>query len=465
VLQEVAATRSVLILCGSAELEGYAFCSGINRLNLSYKAHLDVQGLIRSAIYLIRGLIFRLKNASSLLNRVCLGELVDMFYNQEATRLHDKVYALLGMSEHILSKAGLSPDYTLYWRFLMERLVKFALTKEASVETWDDKELAVIKTKGYVLGRVSSVKSDNTRHNRQCIEVILGNSPESWTFKKKWGNRWNLQASAKAIQKDDIICLVQGASKPTIIRPCTDHSAVILISVTHSHREQTSGDIEGQEASLSLAGSLCELLLVWDWGKPPVVQPEHSNCRDLVEIDALVPEYSNESHSKAARLFHMGVILGDSEEYVQADRTLQKAIKFYEDAFGEEDLQTIAAVDSVALVYKKQQNRVSAELLLTRAVRTRRKTQGPNHRDTLNSVANLLLLHVESAGPSMTGLKVMVDLAERIRSNAAVSVAATAYIAGFFDNNLMALLLEQRGKDVQITEEVVKAAAGNGQSA
>jgi tetratricopeptide (TPR) repeat protein len=345
----------------------------------------------------------------------------------------------------------------------MQRLVRFALTEEAFVKTWDDKELAIIETKGFVLGRVSSVESDSARHDRQCVEVTFGNSPESLTFKENWGDRWNLQASAKAIQNGDLICLAQGSSKPTIIRACTDHSAIILISVTHSHSETTSGAAEHREASLSLAGSPREFLLVWDWGKPPVVESELSNCGGLVGIDALAPQYSNEFHSKATRLFNMGVILGDSGEYVQADKTLRKAIRCYEDAYGEDDLQTIAAVDRVALTYKEQQNWVSAELLLTRAVRTRQKIKGPNHLDTLSSVANLLLLHVELAGSSRTGQKAMVDLAERIRSNAAVSVAGTAYMAEFFDSKLMALLLEQRGKDVQITEGVFKASARNRQ--
>ena len=81
----------------------------------------------------------------------------------------------------------------------------------------------------------------------------------------------------------------------------------------------------------------------------------------------------------------MGIIWGDLEEYVQADKTLQKGIKFYEDAYKEEDLQTIATMDRVALVCKEQGNWVSAESLLTRAMRTRRKIQGPNHQDTLSS--------------------------------------------------------------------------------
>ena len=41
---------------------------------------------------------------------------------------------------------------------------------------------------------------------------------------------WTLQASAESIRESDIICLLQGASKPTVIRLCKDHSAIIVIA-------------------------------------------------------------------------------------------------------------------------------------------------------------------------------------------------------------------------------------------
>src|SRR5438874_1311044 len=59
VLQEVAAARHVLIMCGSTEIDGYAFCLGIKSLEeskeLSYKSYPDLQSLIHSVTYLIRG--------------------------------------------------------------------------------------------------------------------------------------------------------------------------------------------------------------------------------------------------------------------------------------------------------------------------------------------------------------------------------------------------------------------------
>lgn len=87
------------------EIDGYAFYLGLKSLELSYKASPGLQSLIRLETYLIRGAIFRPKYATSSSGRFSLdirplGELIDMYHTHEATKLHDKVYALLGMSSN-----------------------------------------------------------------------------------------------------------------------------------------------------------------------------------------------------------------------------------------------------------------------------------------------------------------------------------------------------------------------------
>ncbi|KXX73823.1 Heterokaryon incompatibility protein 6, OR allele, partial [Madurella mycetomatis] len=100
VLQEVAAAQHVLVVCGHTEVDGYAFCAGLNSLKMIYKGRADLAGLIRSTTYLIRRIVFRPKyhigqpGAFSLRIR-SLGELVDMYHTREASDPRDKVYALL----------------------------------------------------------------------------------------------------------------------------------------------------------------------------------------------------------------------------------------------------------------------------------------------------------------------------------------------------------------------------------
>jgi hypothetical protein len=99
-----------------AEIDGYAFCLGVDLLKGFYEAHADLRSLIRSVTYLIRGAIFRpnyvVSEPGSASQGICLlGELIDMYYTYKATYLYDKVYALLGMSSDDASKANLLPNY------------------------------------------------------------------------------------------------------------------------------------------------------------------------------------------------------------------------------------------------------------------------------------------------------------------------------------------------------------------
>jgi hypothetical protein len=174
---------------GSIEINGYIFCSGLNKLKLSYKHYPDLQSLIRSVTYLIREAIFRPKYGTSPLGGLSLGELIDIYYTRKATKRHDKVYALLGMSSNNPSTANLSPNYAVPWKTLLQRLIEFILFKEVSIETRDKREIAVIKSKGYILGQVSSVESNSARYNRQHMTVDFNNTPRSLEYEKEYGPR------------------------------------------------------------------------------------------------------------------------------------------------------------------------------------------------------------------------------------------------------------------------------------
>ncbi|KAF8847357.1 HET-domain-containing protein, partial [Acephala macrosclerotiorum] len=266
VLQEVAAARQILIMCGSTAIDGYAFCLGVNCF---YEAHRDLERSIRSITYLIRGAIFRRKHAMSEPGRASLdirplGELIDMFHTHEATKLVDKVYALLGMSSDDPSTAGLLPDYEVPWENLFKDLVKFLLCEQVYVKTWGDKERAVIKSKGCILGQVLSIEGDD----RHRVNIIFKNMPEHLGCKREWHALWTLQASVKHIREGDIVCLLQGASKPMIIRPSKDYFTVIRIAASPEGKLTGSGDIEWSKLLRSITAFPRDFLLYWNWGNP-----------------------------------------------------------------------------------------------------------------------------------------------------------------------------------------------------
>jgi hypothetical protein len=348
VLQEVAAARSVLIMCGPAEMNGYVFSLGIKSSELSYEACPDLQSLVRSVTYLIRGAVFRPIHATNSSGKASLdirplGDLIDMYHAHEAAICHDKVYALLGMSSDDPGAAGLSPDYTVPWEELFQQLVKLLLCKQVSVKTWGDKERAVIKGKGCILGQVSSVESDITWDDKLKVNIIFKNMLGHLGCEREWRTLWTLQASAKPIRKGDLVCLLQGVPKPTIIRLCKDYFAVIRIAASPEDKPTKSGDVEWSKLLRSITVFPRDFLLVWDWEKSPGLQ-DLGEYETLIQTNNRVREHSKielEGHlDKATRIWNVALVLEDLEEYEKAEQRLREAIGGYERAFGEEHPHT-----------------------------------------------------------------------------------------------------------------------------
>jgi ankyrin repeat protein len=326
-----------VIVYGSTEIDGYVFCSGLTPLKLSYEASPKLQSLIPSITYLIRDAIFRPKYVSSpgrvSLGICSLGELIDTYHAREATHSRDKVFALLNMSSDEDIPPGLLPDHNVQWDKLFGRLVKFLLPGDVSVETCEHCQRAVINSKGCILGRVSSVTSGDG----QSVKIISKNA--AWHSSGE--REWSLQASAKSIREGDIVCLLQGALKPTIIRLCKDHFAVVVISVTPLNESGSSGR---PEPSKPITHFPRDFLLVWDWENPL------EDLQDQEEYETWTKNSQLQEHSKAelgdhldkvTRIWNTALILGDLEEYGRAEERLREAIEGYAMANGDEHLHAL----------------------------------------------------------------------------------------------------------------------------
>ena len=89
-------------------------------------------------------------------------QLVDMYHTREATDPLDKVYALLGIGAHDATK--LSANYRAPWEAVFQRLIQFSLSDRVSVRVSGAKRgVAVIRARGYLLGRVSVVRGEDSR--------------------------------------------------------------------------------------------------------------------------------------------------------------------------------------------------------------------------------------------------------------------------------------------------------------
>ncbi|KAF4441561.1 seryl-trna synthetase, partial [Fusarium albosuccineum] len=370
-----------------------------------------------------------------------LGELVDMYHNRDATDRRDKVFALLGMSSDNSIPADLSPDYSVSWKDLFHRLIKFLVGKQASVETWEDKEITVIKSMGYVIGQVASVQSAGEWDDMQSVQVIPENipgylsptkkrteiryrgatrkramSPHHLDSTEERGSRWALHATAKRIQEGDVVCLLEGASKPTIVRLCRDYCTVVAMSVTPPDDQQIDeeSDIGWPDLLRSVTTFPRDFLLIWDWEKAPE-RPEDGEGHEYLMTRARKHARTELKSflDKGARLPSIGLILGDLGKYGEAKKKLQKAIMTHEWASREEFLQILTAIDGLALIRESRGDPEEAEKL-----------------------------------------RVMTDILGRRGNYVEITQDGLIEIAKSFGHEVMTLLFDWRGDEVQISEEV-----------
>jgi Ankyrin repeats (3 copies) len=271
-----------------------------------------------------------------------LGELLDKYHAYKATRLHDKLYALLGMCSDDLKEAGLEPNYDLEWSKVMCRIVKFFLGDQVSVDTWEHKEMVFIKSKGRILGKISQVER-NTESDGQRVKVIFKSTSKQLGSIADHTAWWTLPKSAISIQEEDFICLLQGASKPTIIRLCDDHFMIIMVAaVPLEHIQIDDKNVKRPEIFQSISFTR-DFSLVWNW--------EYSSDKklDLEEYGNLI-HTSNWGSSETGlanrlrnviRAWNVAQILEDLGEDKKARKMHQNAVKSYGIAFGEKQSEAL----------------------------------------------------------------------------------------------------------------------------
>ncbi|RFN45092.1 acb 4-hydroxyacetophenone monooxygenase [Fusarium flagelliforme] len=345
VLQEVAAARHIVVRCGPAEIDGYAFFSGLSALKLPYEDYPGLQPLVMSVAYLAKGAAFRSRCTTSQAGRsslnICrLGQLVDMYHNHQATDDRDRIYALLGMSSDDPGTSGLLVDYDISWAKLFKQLVH-SILGSVSVDTWDDKAVAVTRSKGCVLGIVSVVDSVIDRNGKQLLRVTSNSliDPEADS------PYWELEASAEPVEKGDLVCLLQGAKLPTIIRMHNDYWKIIVISAETPERLQVGMSDDQSELPRLQTVFPYDFLLVWDWDLCLDESQRGNEYEDLMGYLApKAPQAGLQTDcQKITRFWNSGVIRRDVE-VSKGEKNLQKAIEVLEHILGNTDSLPLAGL-------------------------------------------------------------------------------------------------------------------------
>ncbi|RBR24704.1 uncharacterized protein FIESC28_02477 [Fusarium coffeatum] len=349
VLQEVAAARHIVVKCGHAEIDGYAFFSGLNALELPYENQPGLKPLVMSVAYLAKGAAFRSRCTTSQAGRfslnICrLAQLVDMYRNRQASDNRDRIYALLGMSSDDPGTSGLLADYDISWAKLFKQLVN-SILGSVPVNTWDDKAVAVIRGKGCVLGQVESVDANIDQNGKQRLKVRR-DSPFGLGTNK---SHWRLEVSAEPVEAGDVVCLLQGATLPTIIRIHNDYWNIIVIAAASPKRLQVAMSDDKSELPQRPEKFPHEFLLVWDWDLSRDGSKRGTEYEDLMgHLVSQAPQAGLQTDcEKIARFWNNGMAMRDAKllRWSRGEENLRKALEILEHVLRNMDKIALAGLD------------------------------------------------------------------------------------------------------------------------
>ncbi|KAK5636039.1 hypothetical protein RRF57_011751 [Xylaria bambusicola] len=423
VLQEIAAARQIIVLTSGNAIEGYGFCLGLRALNFVFEDP-STESLVQSMTNLIEGAVFRSKNIiPSTVSS--LGQLIDTYHTRQATDRRDKIYALLGMCSN---NQCILADYDMAWSDLFRLTIKTLIGQEAFVDTWDEVGLALIRTKGYIIGTVEQISSERTSTGRQTIGFLLAPCVSSFKdFNNVFPNisrcletprtTWVIQTTAKPIKENDIVCFIGDASTPAIIRVHKDYCTIIAISVTPL--DNTLG-IEifhylVDAMSRPQPNPPLNFLLLWDWEESSGLLETDYSGFELLQFrvrDRLNIKLSDH-WDEAVRYHIMGLMLLEMKYPWKAIDFFRRAIELYGGKLEMGRLLNIPGVPA---------------------------DHDPKFVRRLRLIANII-------GGKRIELSVTHnDVLEAARDQ---------------DLELMRFLFDRMGNEVQITESVLEAALGN----
>lgn len=258
------------------------------------------------------------------LNILPLHELIDMFHSHSASDRRDKVYALLGMSSHSFDTTILNADYNKPWSTLFRDLIQTIFGPQLDLTISDAMELAFIRVKGYPLGRITSIESNVDSSGRQRIQLeSIYHHPDGI----RWNACWAIESTSKSIKKGDLLCLLQGAQNPTIVRLTRDHTSIISIAtrppkelqvvkngiyVNHGSGEglEITKEIEWSDFSQHITTFPCEFHLAWNWeltnedGEIRIQSPETPRA-----LPSKLKSTLDDTESELERVLNMALIL------------------------------------------------------------------------------------------------------------------------------------------------------------
>ncbi|KAK6814106.1 hypothetical protein RU639_010147 [Aspergillus parasiticus] len=469
VLQEAGVARCISVMCGSAQIDGLAFCDGLGESELSLPT------IVYSVLHLIRSANFRSRQQIDSQGSLSIGELIDMYRLHESSNNHDKLYALLGLSADDPRTPALKPNYGIPWHQVFKHFTKYILSRECLVETWPGTDTAVIKGRGLILGLIVSVDEEVSKNSIQRVKVFLSHAARSLGYEEYW----TVHYSAKSIQEGDIIFLLEGTSKPSILRVRKRHFIMIKTTVIQKRSKELQGrDLENFLKSGTSGNSTYTVLLTW---KIPLAKLQTQGLLgDGAEPAIASTKYQEEPSERQQRLFDMAGILNEIAMVLLQSEDTERAVErlFSQDLLGipiiEDVVKAVAGngyyghrIMKLLLDQRGESLLISEEVV--KAAAENRGLEGPEVVEILLQYRGQSLPITEkvikaAAKNGTYGYQMIQLLLESHDRNIIISEEVMKLAAenkGSCGYQIMELLLQQRGKDIPVSEDVVKLAAKN----
>jgi hypothetical protein len=248
--------------CGHVEIDGIAFCSGLDNLDLfdNIDSSPSLKATIDTATHLIRAAPFRSRNFASVsserfsLDIGPLGQLVDMYCNRKATDRRDKIFALLGMSNDNWQgkNTRIAVDYKSSWDAICRQFFQILYSREISANPWRTSGITAVEGRAQILGQLAFDEAESLHgETLQEVDVRFCGSRSRKAGEKQ---KWRLQVGANPVRPGDVVCLLRGASRFTIIRPDGLDWIIVRAAVGPPVRAYMHG-----------IAFPYELELLWDW--------------------------------------------------------------------------------------------------------------------------------------------------------------------------------------------------------
>ncbi|KAF7588662.1 hypothetical protein BBP40_005413 [Aspergillus hancockii] len=354
-----------------------------------------------------------------------------------------------GLDENNLAEELKSIEITVAeLRDVSERSYCFAqiVFPECSVKTWFDNETAVVRGKGWILGHIGSIEQNVSQYGQQKVSIVFNETAESRNYQDEWETDWILRATGEPIQDGDVVCLMQGASKPSIVRMCKDHFSIIASMVTPQQRRHGEPSNEMPRERLS-TDDLCDVLLTLKI--PQNGAKEKGQSGFALKLIDLVPHDYQEDSEVDKRLTLVASVMVDIVTSILKIRKSESNL-----------LETLlhrwgakcAAVQRLATDPAKDGKYAAADVLWSPL---RNQEKGMISEEFVKGVA---------MNKGLYGYIIMALLLEQLGKSLPVSedvAKSAAGNSGLYGLEIMELLFRYREDSLPVSEDVVKAAAGN----